>query len=255
VPIALAPGQYQFYKIAPEGTHQEQLAFRSPVDRDATEWWALSPKAGVIYLLTYPDDTPNWGNLSTLVSISPPCGNWNSRLYESDYVLRSQTWGILAAIMAEREKVASILAACAKTDEMNSGITATIQGEPELPVSIYAAIQGEAERYPRIRAAIRAEPELEPAIIAACAKTDELDCGVLAAIRGNPEVHSHLKAAIKGETETSSGIVAFVVKTRVNSILLEMENLFPQELDLRSTPNWASRVKDYRKSGLGARDS
>jgi len=244
--------------IPVEGSHQIQLAFRSPVRRKSDYDWALNVEANVTYLLTYPNDTPNWGNLADMATISPPCANWYSLVY---YVTgpveyeRSQSSGMLAAIQADREKVASILAACAKTDELEISNYAAIQGEPSQDIGILAAILGEAERSLPIRAAVRTERLLEPAIISACAKTDELEISNYAAIQGNPQVHSHLKAAVLGETDKSVGIVAFVVKTRVDHIILEMENLWPQELDLRSTPNWASKVKDYRKSSLSARDS
>jgi hypothetical protein len=251
------PGAYYwFQKISPSEGHQQQLAIKSPV---AYPWIAnvqAAVKANVVYIITYQNDTPNWGGLSSLIAISPPCGNWVSNLYETpDEIIRSQTSGILAAIQADRDKIATVLAAVAMTGELECGITATIQGAPELDVGIRAAILGEATKYLPIKAAVRGEPELSPAIIAAVGKDFDLAVTMNAAVRGNTEMHCHLKAAVLGDTEMSVGIVAFVVKTRVDQILLEMENLWPQELDLRSTPNWASKVKDYRQSSLSARNS
>lgn len=254
-PIALSPGQYEFYKIPPEDGYQEQLAFRSPVDRTATQYGDLTVRAGIVYLLTYPGDLPNWGTIASLVAISPPCGNWNSLLYETTEYIRSQTWGLLAAIQAEREKVCSIIAAVAMTGQLSLGVLATIQAQPELPLGLKAAVLGERSRDLPIRAAIRAERILEPSIMAAVGKDFELPAGITATVQGDVEVHCHLKAAVLGETEKSVGIVAYVVKSREQAILLEMENLGPQDLDFRSVPNWPSKVKDYRKSSLSPRDS
>ncbi len=252
----LPRGQTEFYKIPPENGYRQQLAVRSPEDRKPTAYYQLYVRANVIYVFTLPGDLPNWGGIGSFVEVSPPCGNWYSEIYKMPgQVTRSQTSGINAAIRGERENAAGIAAALAKTDELGCGVKATIQGSPELDVGIRAAILGDATRYLPIRAAIRAERLLEPAIIAAIGKDFNLLPGVIATIQGNPQQHCHLKAAIKGETEKTCGIKAFVVKTRVDHILLEMENLWPQELDLRSTPNWASKVKDYRKSNLSARDS
>jgi hypothetical protein len=170
-------------------------------------------------------------------------------------ITRSQTWGILAGIQADLQKAAAIRAAIATTPELPISIYAAVQAQLDLPIEIHATVMGERERSLPIRAAVRAEPTLSPAIIAVVGKDFDLLPIMRAAIKGDAEVHCHLKAAVFGETEKSVGIVAFVVNTRVDHILLEMENLWPQELDLRSTPNWASKVKDYRASNLSARDS
>jgi hypothetical protein len=252
--IALAPGLYEFYKIGPENGHKEQLVFRSPINHAATETWALTVRAGIIYILTYPDDVPNWGTPSGLVAISPPCGNWNSNLYETTELIRSQTWGILAAIQGNRERAAAIRAVIAKTGSLDIGVKAAIQAAPDLAIGQYAAIQGEPIKYTPIRAAIRSEMLLEPSILAAVAQDFSLADGISAIIQGNVDLHSHLKAAVLGENEKSVGITAWVVKSRVDQILVEMENNIPQEFDNR-IPNWPSGVKDYRKSSLSARDS
>ncbi len=247
-----AAGYYWFYKIPAENGHRIQLAFKSPVDRRSEGWGQRLVKANVIYIVTYPGDTPNWGSSSSLVEIGPPCWNWYSDMYELvSATTRSQTFGLNAAIRANRNKITKVKAAIAKTDSLNYTAKGAIAGNPELEISIRSAISGDAERTVPMRAAIRAERVLEPAIIAAVARDFDLPVRAKAAISGDAQKECRIRAGIKGETQKTVGITAFVVKTRVDKIMLEMENLWPQELDLRSTPNWASKFKDYRKSGLG----
>jgi hypothetical protein len=242
---------YWFQKISPSGGHREQLAVRSPVT--LTSVFGYTIKANVVYILCYEDDTPNWGNTSSLISIAPPCANWNTGLYEvPDEVMRSQTSGLMAAIGGSRDQNIAIRAIVAKDDYENIGILAAIRSEPELPITIKATIRGALERLLPLRAAIRGEQLLEPDIIAAVAKEDNEYPGILATIQKDRFIYDNLKAAILGETERTVGITAVVVKSRADKILLEMENLWPQEFDLRSTPNWASRTKDWRKDNLGS---
>lgn len=246
-----ANGYYWFYRIPAENGHREQLAFRSPEDRRSVGWGQRLVKKDVIYIITYPGDTPNWGNVSQFIDVGPPCGNWRSSMFEEAEITRSQTYSVQAAVQAVREMPTSIGAAVAKNDELDAGITATIQATPELPVLTYAAIAGNPELVHPIRAAIRAELYLEPAIIAAVGKDFSLDCGATATVQGNPYKWYGTRAAIKGETEKTVGITAFVVKSRATQIMLEMENLWPQEMDLRSTPNSPSEWRDWRKHQLG----
>ena len=246
-----ANGYYWFYRIPAENGHQEQLAFRSPEDRRSVGWGQRLVKKDVLYIITYPGDTPNWGNASQFIDIGPPCGNWLSGMFEEAEITRSQTYSVQAAVQAVREMPTSIGAAVAKNDELDAGITATIQATPELPVLTYAAIAGNPEISCPVRAAIRAELYLEPAIIAAVGKDFSLDCGATAAVQGNPYKWYGTRAAIKGETEKTVGITAFVVKSRADQIMLEMENNWPQELDLRSTPNSPSKFRDWRKQPIG----
>jgi len=214
-------------------------------------WGQRLVKKDVIYIITYPGDTPNWGNVSQFIDIGPPCGNWRSSMFEEAEITRSQTYSVQAAVQTVRELPGKIKATVAKNDELACGVTATIQAAPELPIEMRAAIMGNPEiEYP-IRAAIRAERLLEPAIIASISKDFSLDSGVTATIQGNPLQWYGTRAAIKGETEKTVGIKAFVVKSRVNQIMLEMENLWPQELDLRSTPNSPSKFRDWRKQPIG----
>jgi hypothetical protein len=244
-------GFYWFYKIPAEAGHREQLAFRSPEDRRSVGWGQRLIKKDVLYIITYAGDTPNWGNVSQFIDIGPPCGNWLSGMFEEGETTRSQTYSVQAAVRAVRELPGKIKATVAKNDELDAGITATIQATPELPVLTYAAIAGNPELVHPIRAAIRAELYLEPAIIAAVGKDFSLDCGATAAVQGNPYKWYGTRAAIKGETEKTVGIVAFVVKSRADQIMLEMENNWPQELDLRSTPNSPSKFRDWRKQPIG----
>jgi hypothetical protein len=246
-----AAGYYWFYKIPAEGGHREQLAFRSPEDRRSTGWGQRLVKANVIYIVTYVTDTPNWGNVSQFIDIGPPCGNWRSAMFEEGETTRSQTYSLLAAAQSNRELPIGIDAAVAKTEELAPGVTATIQATPELPITTQAAIAGNPELAHPVRAAIRAELLLEPGIIAAIGKDFSLVPGVTATVQGNPYQWYGTRAAIKGETEKSVGITAFVVKSRATQIMLEMENLWPQEMDLRSTPNSPSEWRDWRKHQLG----
>jgi hypothetical protein len=246
-----AAGYYWFYKIPAEGGHREQLAFRSPEDRRSTGWGQRLVKANVIYIVTYVTDTPNWGNVSQFIDIGPPCGNWRSAMFEEGETTRSQTYSLLAAVQSNRELPVGIGATVAKTEELAPGVTATIQATPELPITTQAAIAGNPELVHPVRAAIRAELLLEPGIIAAIGKDFSLVPGVTATVQGNPYQWYGTRAAIKGETENSVGITAFVVKSRATQIMLEMENLWPQEMDLRSTPNSPSEWRDWRKHQLG----
>jgi len=246
-----AAGYYWFYKIPAEGGHREQLAFRSPEDRRSTGWGQRLIKKDVLYIVTYVTDTPNWGNVSQFIDIGPPCGNWRSAMFEEGETTRSQTYSLLAAAQSNRELPIGIDAAVAKTEELAPGVTATIQATPELPITTQAAIAGNPELAHPVRAAIRAELLLEPGIIAAVGKDFSLVPGVTATVQGNPYQWYGTRAAIKGETEKSVGITAFVVKSRATQIMLEMENLWPQEMDLRSTPNSPSEWRDWRKHQLG----
>lgn len=244
-------GFYWFYKIPAEAGHREQLAFRSPEDRRSVGWGQRLIKKDVLYIITYAGDTPNWGNVSQFIDIGPPCGNWLSGMFEEGETTRSQTYSLLAAAQSNRELPIGIDAAVAKTEELAPGVTATIQATPELPITTQAAIAGNPELAHPVRAAIRAELLLEPGIIAAIGKDFSLVPGVTATVQGNPYQWYGTRAAIKGETEKSVGITAFVVKSRATQIMLEMENLWPQEMDLRSTPNSPSEWRDWRKHQLG----
>lgn len=240
-------GNYAWwYKIPPDAYHYRQTAMKHNY---TVTWLGMEPNQ--IYIICRPDDTPNWAGAS-LVAIAPACNNWGAYLYEvPESIQRDQTWGLNAAIQANQEKALGLKALVALTDELPSKITASIAGNPDEPAGISAYIKGDAEKILRIRAAIRKEQELPLGLVSAVAAPFDQPAGISAYVQGNPWEHCHLKAAIKGETETSVGIVAYVVKSRLDTILLEMENLWPQELDLRSTPNWRSRVKDWRTDVLG----
>ena len=241
---------YWFKKISPSGGHRQQLAIKSDIPHPYVPNVQMAVKANTIYVCCYPGDTPNLGSVG-FIDIGPPCGNWWTDMYVEGETTRSQTYSIRGAVQSNRELPAKVSAAIAKNDELTSGITATIQAAPELPIEMRAAIMGNPELEYPIRAAIRAERLLEPAIIASISKDFSLDSGVTATIQGNPLQWYGARAAIKGETEKTVGIKAFVVKSRATQIMLEMENLWPQELDLRSTPNSPSRFNDWRTDQLG----
>lgn len=240
------PGWWSYwYKIPPDNHHYRQIAMKPAVDYPAKGW-----KKGVIYIIVRAGDTPNWAGAS-LIAIAPPCSNWGAYLYEATAQTRDQSWGLNAAIRANRDKAVGLKALVALTDALPCSIKAALAGNPELEADISAYIQGNPERAHKLKAAIQEGQELPLGLVCAVAAPFDLPTGISATIQGNPWEHCHLKAAIKGETETSVGIVAYVVKSRLDTILLEMENLWPQELDLRSTPNWRSRVKDWRTATLG----
>lgn len=229
---------YWWYKIPADAHHKIQIARK------------FAENGKLIYIYTYPNDTPNWAG-ATLVEIGPPCSNWSSDVYMFTWFTRDQTWGLNAAIQAKREKPLGLLAVIALNPELSPKISATISADLVLDTGISAYISGNPERSIRMFAAICKGQELPLGLVSAIATQFDLPTGISATINGNPDKHCHIKAAIKGETETSVGIVAYVVKSRIDTILLEMENLFPQECDLRSTPNWRSKVKDWRKDTLG----
>lgn len=230
--------KYWWYKIPQDANHKIQIARKAQAD------------STTIYLYTYPDDSPNWAG-ANLVEIAPPCSNWSSDVYLITETNRSQTWALRAAIQGTRELTPKIRAVVALTGELSDAITATIQANREEPIVLQVAVRGEASRDIGIKAAVRTERSLAPGIEAAVAKTDELPITILAAIRGYTQLPIRTRAAIKGEAQKRVGIIANVVVSRVPQIYLEMENLVPQELDLRSTPNWPSKVKDWRKDSIG----
>lgn len=245
------PGTYYYFrKITPSGGHKQQLAIKSPEDRyDSTTGYTV--KANMIYVCCYIDDTPNWGSISSLVSISPPCANWNTALYQgTEELTRSQTSGLKAAIQDGREKCSGVRATVARTGELVDSITASVQAHRNASVILQAAVRGTVARSIPIKAAVRTERTLAPDIEAAIAKTDQLPITIRAAVRGHTQLPIRTRAAIKGEAKKSVGIVAYVVVSRVPQIYLEMENLVPQEFDLRGTPNWPSKVKDWRAESL-----
>lgn len=245
-----ATGYYWFYKIPSENGHLEQLAFKSPEDRRSLSHGRRLVKATAVYILTYQNDTPNWGTNSTLVAIGPPCGNWHSNLYETHEVTRSQTFGILAAVRAERQKIAKVRAAVAKTGELECTVQAAVMAQLDLPIEMHVAVMGERERALFMRAAVRTERLLESTVEAAVGKDFSLPSIMEATVQGNVHLHHGMRVAVRGETQKFVGITAFVVKSRADHIYLEFENLLPQEMDLRGVPNWPSRVKDYRKDAI-----
>ena len=249
---------YWFRKISPSGGHQQQLAIKSPVGRvtetfQSYDYRGYPVKANVIYICCYVNDSPNWaGATSSLVQVSPPCSNWVSKLYEvPEAADRSQTYGMNAAIQGDREKAAKIKAAIAKDFDLPAGIQAAIQGNPELDVGIQAAIQADRTLEYPIRAAIRAERILEPSIIAAVAQDVDLPAGITAAIQGNPQKNYFMKAAIRGDAQLSVGIKAFVVKSRVNKILLDMENSVASRMRSQKHSEPPEQSQGLPKSSLG----
>jgi hypothetical protein len=246
------PTCYWFYKISPEGAHKQQLAIKSPVRHipDRKEWELFEVKANVVYILTYLDDTPNWGNSSQLVGLSPPCGNWISKVYAAEDVTRSQTYGLDAAVEGTRSLKYRIRASIAFCGQLNPKIEATVQGSPEVLINHKVAVQGCSQRSGLIKTAVRGEIELGYRQVTAVSKEFEHSMSIDATVQGNTRRWYVQKGAVKGEAEKTVGISALVVKSRLHWIYLEFENFWPQEFDLRGIPNWPSKVKDWRRSRL-----
>lgn len=245
------PGYYWFYKIPPEAGHKQQLAFKSPEDRRCYAWkrFNCNIKANVIYIITYPGDTPNWGN-STLVNIGPPCGNWRSNMYKVITAIRNQTAGIKTAIRTDQGSRSRIRSAIAKTFIMNTNVITAVRTSRVVSSKTITAIQTNRDRSTNIRSAVRVVREVECTLVSAIGKDFDLESKVTATVQGNPIKAVRYRGALKGEAQTTSQITAFVVLSRAEKIMLEMENLYPQEFDMRSVPNWASEFKDWRKSKL-----
>lgn len=248
------PGYYWFYKIPPEAGHKQQLAFKSPEDRRCYAWKSFNCniKANVIYIITYPGDTPNWGN-STLVNIGPPCGNWRSNMYKvipPTAIIRNQTAGIKTAIRTDQGSRSRIRSAIAKTFIMNTNVITAVRTSRVVSSKTITAIQTNRDRSTNIRSAVRVVREVECTLVSAIGKDFDLESKVTATVQGNPIKAVRYRGALKGEAQTTSQITAFVVLSRAEKIMLEMENLYPQEFDMRSVPNWASEFKDWRKSKL-----
>ena len=243
---------YSFYKIPAENGHKEQLVIKSPVDRVKAGENILI-KANVYYLVASPGDTPNWGTRSSTITVSPPCGNWWTSFFEvSLLITRSQTSTLNAAVQGNRDLSVGIKASVVQTSDLVDSITAAVQGYRQSPpIILRAGVQGNISRDVLINAAVAQQRDLAPSIKAAVAKDSDLPINIQAAVCGNPQINIRTRAAVRGEAQKSSGIIAYVVVSRGPQIYLEMENLVPQEFDLRSTPNWSSKIKDWRKDTLG----
>lgn len=242
------PGYYWFYKIPPEAGHKQQLAFRSPTTRRS--YWGYVVEANVLYIITYPSDTPNWGSTDNFVEISPPCGNWYSDVYRLLENTRDQTVKATTAISAQRARSYRACSAVAKISTEQVSAYAALQAIRERPVEALAAIQATPERQIHIRSAVRIENQSEVSAVSAVAIDFEANSKADAVIRGNPIAYVYCRCAIKGDTQTRYSAKAFVVLSRADKILLEMENLWPQEFDLRSVPNAPSEFRNWRNVSL-----
>jgi hypothetical protein len=254
---------YWIFKIPRETSgrsiiHYEQVAIRTPEYRKCTAYESFSGKVytvklypNKIYILTQAYDTPNYGTISNAVTIMPFCRNWFAKYYEVDGEYeRAQSCYHIAAIRTQRAKNAQTKAAIASNRIRNIYSRAAIRGDRQKPISVKSAIRGDRNMDSPVRSAIRAELVIEHDTSAAVAKDFSLELDHIAAVRGNPWVYVHQRAAIKGEAETYVNAVAYIVKSRKEAIMLEMENLWPQAFDLRSVPNWSSDTRDYRKDPL-----
>ena len=263
-------GYYWFYKIPPTPVYAtlngnavflyyrpEQLAFKSPdrrcayvIDDDcAIDRWFV--EANTIYIFTYPDELPACPNTGDVIAIASPCDNWESAIWSVKEVERTQSWGLKAAVQQIRTLNPSVSAAIGQPTALDCSVLSAIAATQDLAPGTLAAISGEAQKTPRIQAAIRSDRVLQPGILSVVAKDFDLLPCALAAISGDNQQHVHLKSAIRADTQKNASIIANVVKSRADQIMLEMENNWPQELDLRSTPNSPSKFRDWRKQPIG----
>lgn len=242
-------GDYWIQRIPADDAHREQLAYWTPVDIYSGS--NVYFKANTLYILTDRKDTPNWGGTSNFVQIAAPCGNWGFFNYQSNEQERNQTYGSRAAVLGTRESIISIKALLVMMGEIACSVASSIQSTRDAETDICAAVLATREITYPIRAAIRVQRSLTSGTKAAVARDFSISYDINAAVQGSPRIIYGQRTAIRGEAQATIRMTAMVMKSRVNTIYLEMENLWPQELDLRSTPNWPSRVKDYRKDSLG----
>ena len=238
----------------------EQLAFKSPdrrcayvIDYDhAIDRWFV--EANTIYIFTLPGDAPVCPNTGDVIAVASSCDNWESDIWSFDEpeIIRTQTWGLKAAVQQTRTLRPSISAVVGQNVAHNCHVLSTIAATRTLDVATLAAITGDVQRISRTQAAIRCDRQLDqPGILSTIATTRNLESATLAAISGHIQQHYHIKSAIRSDTQKNASIIANVVKSRATEIMLEMENNWPQELDLRSTPNSPSKFRDWRKQPIG----
>lgn len=270
-------GYYWFYKIPPgyrylgirnaqgllvstipiQESPAPQLAFKSPerrcayvIDYDhAIDRWFV--EANVTYIFTLPGELPACPNTGGVIEIASPCDNWESAIWSVAETVRTQSWGLTAAVQRTRTLTPIISAVVGQHSDLDCSVLSAVAKTQGLAPGSLAAIQGEAQKIPRIQAAIRSDRSIQPGILSVIAKDFDLLPGSLAAISGDYQDHFHTKSAIQSDVEKPAGIIANVVKSRATQIMLEMENLWPQEMDLRSTPNSPSEWRDWRKHQLG----
>lgn len=272
-------GYYWFYKIPPAYRYielrnmwgdlvstipvfvrNEQLAFKSPdrrcayvIDYDhAIDRWFV--EANTIYIFTRPGEAPVCPNTGDVIAVASPCDNWESAIWSFDEpeIIRTQSWGLKAAVQQTRTLRPSISAVVGQNVAHNCHVLSAIAATRTLDAATHAAIMGDAQRISRTQAAIRYDRQLDqPGVLSAIAETYNLDVATLAAISNDIQQHYHVKSAIRSDTQKNASIIAYVVKSRVDTILLETENVWPQELDLRSTPNHPSKYRDWRKQPIG----
>lgn len=250
--IALAPGLYEYYKIPAGGGHNIQLVFRSPVDRVAGFPWALSVRAGVIYILTYPDDTPNWGTETGLIAISPPCGNWSSLLFEAVELIRNQTSAIQAAVSKDITLSTGMLAAVAETKTLEIGMVAYCAADMLMQCGQYAAVEGESDTSTILNAAVSDEISLSSELVAAVSTDFGVTSEIRALIQKEFTEYVWIKAAIIGEpAPITCALRARVLADRRDQIRLEFEPMWIQDLVNSNAPNSPSVPRDSRVQVLG----
>lgn len=245
-------GVYYIYYPA-DDEHGEQLAV--PNSDGSTTWYVND------------GDTPRYGGGGSLQS-NPACDNpgediWVTQptVYTDDVpdtpptgpqiTIRTQTWGIRSAIQGAREAPLKLLTAIATTPMRGLVLDATIAGNPTHDFLLSSTIRGTPEKEFKLKSAIRKIIDAPIKMTTAIAHDFEIAPKIDVAIQGSPWVHTHLDASIQGEAEKAFTVSAIILKDRAETIYLEMENLFPQECDLRGIPNAPSKFKDWRKTTFG----
>jgi len=232
--------------------HGEQLAVYNP---DGSTTWYVND-----------GDTPRYGGGGSLQS-NPACDNPGEDIWVTmppstpppttppptgpQITIRTQTWGIRSAVQGVRETPLELLTAIATTPMRDLVLDATIAGNPAHEFLLSSTIRGTLEKEFKLKSAIRKTIDVPLKMSTAIAHDFEIAPKIDATVQGNPWVHTHLGAFIQGEAEKAFTISAIILKDRTETIYLEMENLFPQECDLRGIPNAPSKFKDWRKETFG----
>lgn len=266
-----APGEYWFYKIpATSWSTNRQLAFRSPVDRvssvvdyyihdDHDEndnfhitwyWTEFLIKAGVTYILTSKGETPRWGGETDFVQVGGYCSNLGQDVYQEAVKVRSQSFYVDSVVQAERSLPLSSVAAVGVAKELELTTVAACKGDRYLPLSSVAAILGETEHEFLARTDVRTNRSLDLSAVAAIETEFSEEFSAVTAIGGDSDEPFSACAAVRGEGTLEFSAVAFVAVDRTDAIMLEMENLWPQEYANESVPNWPSKARHWGRDPL-----
>lgn len=246
---------FWFYKI-PEtstGTSNYQLVVwsdRTVYPYSASRDVCMTIRANTYYVFTQKGDPPRWPGDVGLTKIEPPCDNYDAAIYHTSYSTRSQSVLAEAAVQADRSLSLSSIAAVGTTKELELTTVAICKGTRYLPLLSVAAIRGDTEHEFRARTDIRTNRSLELSAVAAVETEFSEEFSAVTAIGGDWDEPFSACAAIRGEGTLEFSAVAFVAVDRTEAIILEMENLWPQEYANESVPNWPSRARHWGREPL-----